>query len=360
MKIGANMEQNTISIEQDPRWQQVLNRDTAADGTFVYAVKTTGVYCRPSCPSRRAKPGNVSFYECMDEAETAGFRECRRCHPRGQSPQDLSQEVVVAACRLIERSDQQPNLDDLARSMGYSTSHFHRQFKAATGLTPKTYGAAHRMRKMRRELSRKESSVTSAIFDAGFNANSRFYETSNDALGMTPTAFRKGGENAVIRFAVGECSLGSILVARSSKGICAISLGQDADQLVRDLQDSFPKADLIGNDGHFEALVAEVVGFIEAPRLGLNLPLDIQGTAFQQRVWQALRSIPSGETVSYSELAERIGNPSAVRAVARACAANKIAIAIPCHRVIRNDGNLSGYRWGVERKKVLLAREAQA
>jgi AraC family transcriptional regulator, regulatory protein of adaptative response / methylated-DNA-[protein]-cysteine methyltransferase len=353
------MEQVTTSVELDPRWQTVLTRDTDADGTFVYAVKTTGVYCRPSCPSRRAKPRNVVFFKTEDEAEKAGFRECLRCHPRGQSSTDLNNEVVVAACRLIEQSDQQPNLDDLAKSMGFSASHFHRQFKAATGLTPKAYGAANRMKKMRRELVKSETSVTSAIFEAGFNANSRFYENSNDALGMTPTTFRKGGKDIEIHFAVGQCSLGAILVAKSKKGICAITLGDDAERLVHDLQDRFPKANLIGADKQFEALVADVVGFVEAPKLGLNMPLDIQGTAFQQRVWQALREIPAGETVTYTDVAIRIGAPKAVRAVAQACAANKIAIAIPCHRVVRSDGSLSGYRWGVKRKRSLLNMEAQ-
>lgn len=353
------MEQVSTSIELDPRWQRVLNRDAEVDGSFFYAVKTTGVYCRPSCPSRRPKPQNVAFFKTVDDAERAGFRECLRCNPRGQSSSDLNTEVVVAACRLIERSEQQPNLDDLAKSMGFSTSHFHRQFKAATGLTPKAYGAAHRMKKMRAELVKDKTTVTSAIFDAGYNANSRFYENSNDALGMTPTTFKQGGKDVDIHFAVGECSLGAILVAKSKRGVCAITMGDDADQLVRDLQDRFPKAVLIGGDKQFEALVAEIVGFVEAPGLGLNMPLDIQGTAFQQRVWQALRDIPAGETLSYRDVAEQIGAPRAVRAVAQACAANKIAVAIPCHRVVRSDGSLSGYRWGVERKRSLLKMESQ-
>jgi len=238
-----------------------------------------------------------------------------------------------------------------------SPYHFHRVFKGVTGLTPKAYAAAHRARRVRAELTHSQT-VTEAIFDAGFNSGGRFYATSDELLGMTPTDYRAGGARADIRFAVGECSLGSILVARSEKGVCAILLGDDPEQLTRDLQDRFARANLIGGDREFERLVAKIVGFVEAPAIGLDLPLDVRGTAFQQRVWQALRKIPAGSTASYSDIAQRIGAPKAVRAVAQACAANNIAIAIPCHRVVRNDGALSGYRWGVERKRALLAREA--
>jgi AraC family transcriptional regulator of adaptative response/methylated-DNA-[protein]-cysteine methyltransferase len=238
-----------------------------------------------------------------------------------------------------------------------SRYHFHRVFKAITGLTPRAYAAAHRAERVRRELGRSRT-VTEAIFDAGFNSGGRFYATSDEVLGMTPTDYRAGGARAEIRFAVGECSLGSILVARSEKGVCAILLGDDPDQLARDLQDRFPRANLIGADAEFEKLVAKIVGFVEAPTVGLDLPLDVRGTAFQQRVWQALRKIPVGSTASYSDIAQRIGAPRSVRAVAQACAANAIALAIPCHRVVRHDGALSGYRWGVERKRALLEREA--
>jgi AraC family transcriptional regulator of adaptative response/methylated-DNA-[protein]-cysteine methyltransferase len=238
-----------------------------------------------------------------------------------------------------------------------SRYHFHRVFKAITGLTPRAYAAAHRAERVRRELGRSRT-VTEAIFDAGFNSGGRFYATSDAVLGMTPTDYRAGGARAQIRFAVGECSLGSILVAKSAKGVCAILLGDDPDQLARDLQDRFPRANLIGADAEFEKLVAKIVGFVEAPAMGLDLPLDVRGTAFQQRVWQALRKIPVGSTASYADIAQRIGAPTAVRAVAQACAANAIALAIPCHRVVRHDGAVSGYRWGVERKRALLEREA--
>lgn len=267
---------------------------------------------------------------------------------------------VTEACRFIEAAERPPSLAELASHVGVSTYHFHRIFKAVTGLTPREYAAAHRARRVRDQLVQEGGTVTEAIFDAGYNSNGRFYEESHRILGMTPTAYRNGGSNSDIRFAIGECSLGSILIATSERGVCAILLGDDPEALVRDLQDRFAKANFIGGDADFEQLVAKVVGYVEAPALGLDLPLDIRGTAFQQRVWQALREIPAGATASYTDIANRIGAPKAVRAVAQACAANALAVAIPCHRVVRNDGGLSGYRWGVERKRALLAREASA
>jgi AraC family transcriptional regulator of adaptative response/methylated-DNA-[protein]-cysteine methyltransferase len=263
---------------------------------------------------------------------------------------------VIEACRIIEKSETVPALGELARSVGLSPYHFHRVFKEATGLTPKAYAAARREQRVRRGLARGRS-VTEAIHDAGYNSSARFYEKAGETLGMTPTRFRAGGVGTDIRFAVGECSLGSILVARSELGVCAIFLGDDPAALARELQDRFPRANLIGGDAAFERLVAQVVGFVEAPGTRLDLPLDVRGTAFQKRVWQALRRIPTGKTVSYTELAKRIGAPKSVRAVAGACAANALAVAIPCHRVVRNDGALSGYRWGVERKRALIELE---
>lgn len=344
--------------ERDPRWKSVLTRDSASDGTFVYAVKTSGAYCRPSCPSRMAKPRNVTFYDTPEDAEAAGFRPCLRCNPKGRSAAEANAAIIAQVCRVIEEADDVPRLDALAARAGMSAHYFHRQFKAVTGLTPRAYAAAHRARRVREELP-DASSVTDALYAAGFNTSSRFYAQSPDMLGMAPSAYRSGGKGADIRFAVGQCSLGAILVAQSDKGICAISLGDNPDALVRELQDRFPEARLTGDDPDFEALVATVVGFVEAPRIGLDLPLDIRGTAFQIRVWQALRDIPAGQTASYSEIARRIGAPSAVRAVAGACAANKIAVAIPCHRVVRTDGDLSGYRWGVPLKRALLEKETQ-
>ena len=357
MISSGSTRQVAASTEQDPRWAAVLARSAAADGTFFYSVRTTGVYCRPSCGSRRARPENVRFHATRAEAEREGFRPCRRCRPDRPSLVEQHAATVTGICRLIETSDRPPTLEELAARAGMSPFHFHRVFKAVTGLTPRGYAAAHRGERVRRELENAPT-VTAAIYDSGYSSNGRFYDESGQVLGMTPTEFRAGGANAEIRFAVGECSLGSILVARSERGVCAILLGDDPDALARELQDRFPRATLLGGDREFEELVARVVGFIEAPRLGLGLPLDVRGTAFQQRVWRALREIPAGVTVSYRDLAERIGAPGSIRAVAGACAANPLAVAIPCHRVVRSDGGLAGYRWGVERKRMLLQREA--
>ncbi|WP_019937638.1 methylated-DNA--[protein]-cysteine S-methyltransferase [Bordetella sp. FB-8] len=265
--------------------------------------------------------------------------------------------LIAAACRRIEAAQTPPRLSELAADAGLSPHHFHRLFKAETGLTPKAYAAADQARRMRAMLA-GEGTITEAIFEAGYNANSRFYEKAGQRLGMRPSDYRAGGANTDIRFAVGQCSLGAILVAGSPRGICAISLGDNPDALVRGLQDQFPRARLIGADAEFEQWVAQVVGMVETPRLGLALPLDVRGTAFQERVWRALLDIAPGTTTTYSEIAQRIGMPRSVRAVAGACAANKLAVAIPCHRVVRSDGNLSGYRWGVARKQVLIDREA--
>jgi AraC family transcriptional regulator of adaptative response/methylated-DNA-[protein]-cysteine methyltransferase len=342
----------------DERWTAVMRRDSHADGKFYYAVRTTGVYCRPSCPSRHALRENVSFHESCMAAEQAGFRACKRCHPAEAAPATRHGAAIAKACHLIDTADELPNLERLAEVAGMSQFHFHRMFKAATGVTPKAYAAARRARKMRDELPRSKT-VTAAIYDAGFNSPGRFYATSSAVLGMAPAKFRAGGVDAKIRFAVGQCALGSILVAATAQGICAISLGDDPDFLVRDLQDRFPQAQLVGDDPAFEQSMAKVVGYVEAPELGLDLPLDVRGTAFQQRVWQALQKIPAGSTASYTEIARRIGAPTAVRAVARACASNTIAVAIPCHRVVRTDGSVSGYRWGIERKRALLDRESR-
>lgn len=348
----------TTATEKDPRWASVVNRDPKADGKFYYSVHTTGVYCRPSCAARLARPENVSFHATCEEARQAGFRPCKRCRPDQPSKAEQHSRTIAAVCRLIEESEQIPPLEELAQKAALSPWHFHRLFKAATGLTPKEYAAAHRDKRVRKTLG-TSSSVTEAIYDAGYNSNGCFYRTANQVLGMTPSNYRAGGARTEITFAVGECSLGSILVARSERGICAILLGDNPEALTRELQDRFPQARLIGGDAAFEQLVARVVGFVEAPGVGLDLPLDIRGTAFQQRVWQALKKIPAGSTASYTDIARLIGSPKSVRAVAQACGANALAVAIPCHRVVRRDGALSGYRWGIERKRALLERETQ-
>ena len=346
----------TLFDSDAQRWDAVRHRDARADGAFYYSVRTTGVYCRPSCAARLALRENVAFHATCADAERAGFRPCKRCRPNEAPLAQRQADAVARACRLIESSDAPPTLDALARAVGISRYHLHRVFKSITGVTPKAYADAHRADRVRAELP-KRATVTDAIYEAGFNSNGRFYAHSAQTLGMQPRDYRTGGSGASIRFAVGQCSLGSILVAATERGVCAITLGDDPDALVRDLQDRFPSATLTGGDAAFERWVATVVGFVEAPRLGLDLPLDVRGTAFQQRVWRALREIPPGSTASYADIAMRLGEPKAVRAVAQACAANALAVAIPCHRVVRKDGALSGYRWGVERKRELLKRE---
>jgi AraC family transcriptional regulator, regulatory protein of adaptative response / methylated-DNA-[protein]-cysteine methyltransferase len=343
----------------DPRWASIVARDTTTDDKFYYSVKTTGVYCRPSCAARLARPENVQFHLTCEDAERAGFRPCKRCKPNEPSLPEQNAATIARACRLIETSEESPSLSRLAAHAEMSVYHFHRTFKAATGLTPKEYAVAHRANRVRASLE-ANASVTGAIYDAGFNSSGRFYESANGVLGMTPSKFRAGGRGTDIVFAIGACSLGAILVAQSERGICSILIGDDPSILIRNLQDRFPKANLIGGEKGYEDMVAKVVGLIEKPGAGLDLPLDIRGTAFQQRVWKALQQIPLGSTATYSDIANQIGMPKAVRAVAQACGANALAVAIPCHRVVRNDGSLSGYRWGVERKRALLEREAHA
>ena len=342
---------------RDARWAAIVNRDASADGTFYYSVRSTGVYCRPSCGARLARPENVQFHLTREDAERAGFRPCKRCKPDQPAREARLASRIAKACRLIEASDAVPPLERLAACAGLSPYYFHRTFKAVTGVTPKEYATAHRDRRVRDSLERSDT-VTTAIYEAGFSSSSRFYDASAGALGMTPSQFRAGGADADVFFAVGECSLGSILVAQTPKGVCSILIGDDPAQLLRDLQDRFPHANLYGAETGYEKLVASVVGLIEKPGLGLDLPLDIRGTSFQRRVWKALQRIPPGSTATYSDIARKIGMPGAARAVAQACGANPLAVAIPCHRVVRSDGSLSGYRWGVERKRALLARES--
>ena len=352
-------EKLATATTSDPRWQSIVARQEIADGKFFYSVKTTGVYCRPSCAARLPRPENVRFHLNTADAEKAGFRACRRCKPTGPTQAAINAARIEKVCRLIEGSEDAPSLKRLAKCAGLSVFHLHRLFKTMTGLTPSGYWAGRRSKRVRATLG-KNDSITSAIYDAGFNSSSRFYESSNGVLGMTPTNFRNGGANTAIHFAIGGCSLGSILVAKSDRGVCAVFIGDDPRLLVRNLQDQFPKAELIGDERGYEDMIAKVVGLIEKPALGLDLPLDIRGTAFQQRVWKALQQIPVGSTASYRDIAKAIGMPKAVRAVAQACGANSLAVAIPCHRVIGTDGALSGYRWGVERKRALLDREVQA
>ena len=349
--------QGGLQILADSRWDRILARDKTADGKFWYSVATTGIYCRPSCPSRTCNPKNVTLHDSLAAAKATGFRPCRRCRPDELSADAVNAAAVARACALLDAAEQTPSLTEVAQAVGFSASYFHRVFKTVTGVTPRAYAAARRGDRVREAL-RTSGSVTEAIYKAGFNSSGRFYAASTSLLGMTPSRYRAGGAQESLRFAIGQCSLGAILVASSDQGVAAILMGDDPGALARDLQDRFPNAHLVGDDGDYEKLVAQVVGVVEAPQAGLKLPLDIRGTAFQQRVWQALREIPTGQTASYASVAARLGAPKAARAVAGACAANALAIAIPCHRVVRNDGALGGYRWGVERKRVLIEREA--
>ena len=341
----------------EQRWQAIVERDPLADAHFVYAVLSTGTYASPSTTARRPKAENVRYFDTPEQAQAAGFRPSRHRHADRQYQAQKHQQAVTQACRLIEAADKAPSLDELALAVGLSPYHFHRVFKAQTGLTPRGYAQAHRSRRLRHQLDDPQASITQAIYDAGYGAQSRFYEESQALLGMQASAFRKSGQGATIRFAIAQCSLGALLVAESERGICAIALGDEPESLLMDLQDRFSAAQLIGADTQFNQRVAQVVAMVEQPSLGLDLPLDIQGTAFQQRVWEILRSIPAGQTLTYTDVAQRMGQPRAVRAVARACATNTLAIAIPCHRVVRQDGDLAGYRWGLDRKRTLLERE---
>ena len=340
---------------RDPRWTKIVARDPAEDGKFWYAVTTTGVYCRPSCPSRQAKPDHVRLFATCSEAESAGFRPCRRCNPRGLSTEAINLALVVKACRVLDASE--TSLSALAASVDLSPFYFQRLFKRATGLTPKAYAAARRAERARAALHTSPT-VTAAAYDAGFTSPSRFYAALDG--GMAPATRRAGGAGETLRFAVGECSLGAVLVASSAHGIVAILLGDDPDQLSRELQDRFRKATFVAGDGDYEALVSWVIAIVDGSRTTVDLPVDVRGTVFQRRVWQALRDIPAGTTASYGDIAERLGSPKATRAIAAACAANPLAVIIPCHRVVRRDGSLSGYRWGVARKHALLRQEAAA
>ena len=350
---------NERTLTDDERYAAVLARDRSMDGVFFYAVRTTGVFCKPSCGARPAKRENVTFHSSADAARAAGFRPCKRCRPESDGA-DLHTAVVTAACRLIDHAvnadRSAPSLDELSRHTGFSPFHLHRIFRKATGLTPHAYASGARATRVRTKLEESRT-ISEAIHASGYASSSRFYERSTQRLGMTPSRVKRGGAGETVRFAVAATSLGALLVAATAKGVCAIHLGDDPESLVHALERRFAGATLVGDDADFAALVSQVVGFVEAPRGALALPLDIRGTAFQERVWTALTAIPPGRTLTYSELAQAIGQPAAVRAVASACAANELALAIPCHRVVRASGELSGYRWGVERKAALLKRE---
>lgn len=352
------IEPNTLEagLTKAECWDAIVHRDSKADGTFLYAVQTTGIYCRPTCASRQPKRENVLFFNSWVEAETAGFRPCKRCSPRSTSPQQQQATLIANVCKQIEHAETPLSLEAMAQMAGLSAYHFHRVFKAIVGVTPKQYAAAHRAQRLRQHLQ-EVSTVTQAMYEAGFGTSSNFYNQSAALLGMTPSQYQKGAKGIAIRYTVRPCWLGWVLVAATAKGICAIAFGDTPEALTAQLQTTFPEATLCEVDGAFEGWVAQVLSFIEAPQQAIDLPLDIQGTAFQQQVWQALQTIAPGTTMSYSDLATYLGKPKAVRAVANACAQNQIAVAIPCHRVVGRDGSLRGYRWGRDRKQALLTKE---
>lgn len=358
------MNSSDVDVDQE-RWLAVLARDASQDGVFFYAVGSTGIYCRPSCPSRRPNRLHVSFYPTQAEAELAGFRACKRCHPNRISQQARHQALVAQCCRLLAAEGEQGrslSLHALAKKVGVSSFHLHRLFKTHTGLTPKAYASELRLLTLRQQLN-QQSSVTQAIYAAGFNDSSRFYAQAEQALGMRPRAYLHGGTDMRIAHAVVPSPLGLVLVAATEKGVCAVFLGDDAAQLQADLQQAFPRASMVEGNQEFSGWLQLVVQALSgtpsdpAQALIMNLPLDLRGTAFQLRVWNMLKQIPPGSTMTYSELAAKLGQPSAIRAVASACAANKLAVLVPCHRVVRADGNLAGYRWGLHLKRKLLDDE---
>lgn len=348
-----------MMIDTDERrWQAVCERDARADGQFVFAVLTTGVCCRPTCRSRRALRENVRFYPDVATAQAEGFRPCKRCQPEKSDPQQQKVEKVAAACRLLEQETPM-TLEALARQAALSPFHFHRLFKSVTGMTPKAWQQAWRARRLREALGQAEK-ITDAALSAGFPDNSSYYQQADAALGMTARQFRRGGEDLDITWVCGDGPLGRCLVAESERGVCAVLPGESDALLCAELASLFPNARLHPGDEAFRQRVAQVFSHLDDHRQPFSLPLDLRGTAFQLQVWQALRQIPAGETRSYRQVAQSIGRPRAVRAVASACAANKLALVIPCHRVVREDGALSGYRWGTARKALLLAREASS
>lgn len=354
--VSVKMSKKSSASKDDQRWQAVQQRDASVDGKFVYAVSTTGVYCRPVCPSRLALRKNIAFFANSVEAKNAGYRPCKRCKPDDQAADSSNVSAIQSACRSIEAADAKVSLDELAASAKMSPSHFHRTFRSILGITPKQYEIQVRRDRARSSLEDTRS-ITDAIYSSGHGSSSRFYEQSNQWLGMKPSVYRSGAKSERIQYASRKSSLGTVLVAISEKGVCAILLGKNKSKLVQELQETFPEADIAASDKPVEQALQQVISLVEEPKAKHSIALDIRGTAFQQQVWQALQKIPGGQTYTYQELAAKIGHPKSARAVANACAANKLAVAIPCHRIVRNDGTLSGYRWSTELKRELLQRE---
>jgi AraC family transcriptional regulator, regulatory protein of adaptative response / methylated-DNA-[protein]-cysteine methyltransferase len=351
--------QSTSKLNDAARWNAVAAHDRTADGLFVYAVHSTGVYCRPSCPSRRPRRDRVNFFETPAEARSAGFRPCRRCRPDGTTAPDPWVEKIRRACVYLANVEGHPSLATLAARLGGSPYHFQRNFRRLVGVTPREYADACRLRRVKRRL-RAGADVTGAMFDAGYGSSSRFYERAAPKLGMTPSTYRRGGAGMNIRYTIVDSSLGRLLVASTSRGVCAVAMGSSDAELERALAREYPAASITPDSGVLAKWTEAILAHLTGRRPRLDLPLDVQATAFQWQVWKALAAIPYGETRSYREIAATIGRPRAARAVARACAANPVALAIPCHRVVPADGSSGGYRWGMGRKKALLASERRA
>ena len=358
--IAQMKEQLDLLPDKDEtKWQAVLSRDNRFDGQFVFAVSSTKIYCRPSCPSRRPNRDRVSFFNSPETAEQAGFRACRRCHPRNTNAADPQVQMARDVCRLIEENEGEAiTLATLSEQLGVSSFHLQRTFKSVMGITPKDYAETVRAKRFKQGV-RKGAQVTAAMYDAGFGSSSRLYENAFAQLGMTPATYGKGGRGASIKYATAETPLGRLLVAATTRGVCSVMLGESDIKLKTELEKEFPAADINRDESALSSSVNAIIEHLESKTPHIDLPLDIQATAFQRQVWSHLRAIPVGETHSYSEVAKALGQEKAVRAVARACATNPVALVIPCHRVIREDKTLGGYRWGLERKKKLLEREAR-
>ena len=357
--MQAFMAEMEMRMNDEQLWEAVLTRDARLDGEFVFAVSSTQIYCRPSCPARRPMRERVSFFADPEAAEEAGFRACRRCNPRSIESSDGKSKLIFQACELLDQSEEPMTLSRLSESLGVSSFHLQRTFKKVMGISPRQYAASRRTNKFKQGV-REGLPVASAMYDAGYSSSSRLYERAGEELGMTPATYSRNGQGAVIKYSVTHSDLGWLLVATTEKGICSVKLGSDKSKLITDLNDEFSAAQIERDAGLLKESVEQILEHLSGNRPAINLPLDVQATAFQRLVWEALRTIPYGSTRSYGEVAHTIGRPSAVRAVARACATNPVALVIPCHRVIGGDRSLTGYRWGLERKKSLLEREQKA
>jgi AraC family transcriptional regulator of adaptative response/methylated-DNA-[protein]-cysteine methyltransferase len=360
MREGRTREECLQIADVERCWQAVEERDAAWDGRFVYAVRSTGIYCRPSCPSRKPRRTQVVFYPVPEAAQQCGYRPCRRCRPHQADPTDPHVDLVRQTCRYIETHlESSLTLDTLAAQVGFSPFHLQRTFKHITGITPKQYADACRLGVLKSRLKERRT-VTMAMIEAGYGSSSRLYERASSHLGMTPATYQRGGPATQIRYTLAACPHGRLLLAGTERGICAVYLGDEDAKLEAELANEFSAAEVRRDDDALSAWVSELVNHLGGRQPHLDLPLDVQATAFQWRVWQELRAIPYGSTRSYSEIARALGQPTATRAVARACATNPVSLVIPCHRVVREDGGLGGYRWGLERKEALLQQEKAA